>query len=356
MAHDLGGLDLDQLNAWMHQRNLSGGWMRVKTAGQNPAPSASAQPAALAAPRSNGVVKWADLYPALLRGGELVPLPYGPMEMRTAGGRAPEGLTLPISMSAQILMPGERTRAHRNSKNETRLVVEAPEGARFVCDGEAFPMERGDVVISPTWTTHDHENAGDAPAVWVEAFDWGYSSTGVELNERYLKESPYQKIDKGEGFGLRALGRVGPIRRQPPTPRPAVRYPWAETKAALDAMLDAEVEPDPYDGIQLMFRSPVDGGPTLPTMAWHVQLLTGHRKTGTHRHNSTTWYHVFHGEGSTMVEGNTLEWTQGDIFAVPPWSWHHHENHLAENAILFSVDDWPARLALGFYSEEEFPI
>jgi gentisate 1,2-dioxygenase len=331
---------------WMREHSLSGGWMRVTSARQPSAPPVPTD-------RRSGahVVRWADLYPALLRGGELVPLPYGPMEMRTAGGQPPVGLKLPITMGAQILMPGERTRAHRNSKNETRLVVDAPAGASFVCDGEAFPMERGDVVISPTWTVHDHWNDGAAPAVWIEAFDWGYSGTGVELNERYAKEDPYQKIEKRESFGLRTLGHVGPILRQPLHPRPPVRYPWAETRATLDAMVEAELE-DPFDGIHAMFKSPVDGGPTCPTMAWHVQLLTGHRTTGTHRHNSTTWYHVFEGEGATEVDGETLEWTQGDIFVVPPWTWHHHRNHRGDNAILFSVDDWPARTALGFYSEE----
>jgi gentisate 1,2-dioxygenase len=358
MAHDLAGLDLDQLNAWMRQRNLSGGWMRVGSNGQQGAPPPTGVHPSVQAPSKSGahVVRWADLYPALLRGGELVPLPYGPMEMRTAGGRAPEGLKLPISMGAQILMPGERTRAHRNSKNETRLVVDAPEGAQFVCDGEAYPMQRGDVVISPTWTVHDHYNSGDRPAVWIEAFDWGYSGTGVELNERYSKEDPYQKIEKVDGFSVRTLGRVGPILRQPVAPRPPVRYPWAETRAALDAMVEAEIEEDPYEGIHLMFKSPVDGGPTLPTMAWHVQLLTAHRKTGVHRHNSTTYYHVFQGEGATVVDGDTLEWTEGDIFAVPPWTWHSHENHVSEDAILFSADDWPARTGLGFYSEERAPL
>jgi gentisate 1,2-dioxygenase len=352
MADDLEGLDLEQLNTWMREHHLSGGWMRVS----GNAPQASAEQAAPAPKRTGAhVVKWADLYPALRRGGDLVPLPYGPMEMRTAGGHGPESLKLPISMGAQILMPGERTRAHKNSKNETRLVVEAPEGAFFVCDGEAFPMQRGDVVISPTWTDHDHWNNGATPAVWVESFDWGYSGTGAELNDRYPKEDPYQKLQKRERPGLRTLGRVGPILRKPVDPRPPVRYPWGETQAALAAMVEAEIE-DPYEGIHLMFKSPVDGGPTLPTIAWQVQVLTGHRTTAAHRHNSTTWYHVFEGEGSTVVDGETLEWTQGDIFVVPPWCWHHHQNHLSADAILFSVDDWPARTALGFYSEEKAPL
>ena len=50
-----------------------------------------------------------------------------------------------------------------------------------------------------------------------------------------------------------------------------------------------------------MFSSPVDGGSTLPTMAWQVQLLDRDLKTRSHRHNSTSYYHVFEGEGCTVI-------------------------------------------------------
>lgn len=357
MATDLSGLNLDELDQWMTGHHLSGAWMRVARGGAT-APQGSGSQRAAPAQGSSGayVVKWAELYPALLRGGELVPLPYGPMEMRTAGGRLPGGPTRPISMNAQILMPGERTRAHRNMKNETRLVLEAPPEAAFVCDGEAFPMRRGDLVISPTWTNHDHYNPGTTPAVWIDSYDVGYSSTGVELNERYSVDDPYQRIIRPDSYGSRTLGHLGPRQGRYSFPRPPVRYPWTETVAALAALREYEVEEEPYEGFSLMFRSPVDGGPTLPTIAWHVQLLTARRKTAAHRHNSTAFYHVFQGEGTTVVDGETLEWSQGDIFLVPPWTWHHHENRSAEDVILFSVDDWPARSALGFYMEEKAPL
>jgi len=45
-------------------------------------------------------------------------------------------------------------------RSETRLVVEAPKDAVSVCEHEAFPMERGDVVITPSWTFHNHFNQG----------------------------------------------------------------------------------------------------------------------------------------------------------------------------------------------------
>jgi gentisate 1,2-dioxygenase len=48
-----------------------------------------------------------------------------------------------------------------------------------------------------------------------------------------------------------------------------------------------------------------------------------------------------------------LEYGKGDIFAVPAWKWHHHENTNNDDTILFSIDDWPAMKKLGFYMKEE---
>ena len=147
--------------------------------------------------------------------GRLVPAgPQGMTEMRSVTGIG--GPRRSISMNAQILMPGERTRAHRNMKNETRLVWEAPPGATFVCDGEAFPMQRG-IVVSPTWTFHDHYNGGDTPAIWVDGYDNGYATlgeAGKALNERYPVDAPYLRPD---GYGLRTMGHVRPWSEEPCT-------------------------------------------------------------------------------------------------------------------------------------------
>jgi gentisate 1,2-dioxygenase len=103
----------------------------------------------------------------------------------------------------------------------------------------------------------------------------------------------------------------------------------------------------------IMLASPVDGGPTLPTIAWQAQLLTRDKKTLPHRHNSTTFYFAFEGEGTVVIETERLRYGQGDIFAVPAWTWHHHENTNDDDTILFSIDDWPAMRKLGFYMKEE---
>jgi len=54
----------------------------------------------------------------------------------------------------------------------------------------------------------------------------------------------------------------------------------------------------------------------------------------------------------TFIGEQMLEWREGGIFTVPLWSWHRHENGTAGEAVLFSINDRPAKAALGLYWEE----
>jgi gentisate 1,2-dioxygenase len=294
--------------------------------------------------------KWEGIYRGLMRSGEIVTVgPDGMTGMRSVVGI--EARKFPIWMNAQILMPGERTQAHRNLRSETRLVCQAPKDAVFVCDYEAYPMERGDVVISPPWTFHDHWNRDTTPAIWVDGYDNGYNPN-VNVDERMPRDRPYEEIRKPADYGQRTLGLARRIDNDRPFPLPPVRYRWADTYQALTALKE-NGESDPWDGVLVMLASPVDGGPTLPTIAWQAQLLSPTVKTLPHRHNSTTFYFAFEGDGALVIEGERLEYRQGDIFAVPAWKWHYHENCSAADTILFSIDDWPAMKKLGFYLKEE---
>ena len=154
-----------------------------------------------AAPRQGNTAahwKWDGIYRGLMRSGEIVTVgPNGMTGMRSVVGI--EARKFPIWMNAQILMPGERTQAHRNLRSETRLVCQAPKDAVFVCEYEAYPMERGDVVISPAWTFHDHWNKDTTPAIWIDGYDNGYNPN-VNINERMPNDEPYEEIKKPTGL------------------------------------------------------------------------------------------------------------------------------------------------------------
>jgi gentisate 1,2-dioxygenase len=295
--------------------------------------------------------RWEGIEAALFQSGKIVTVGPGAMAgMRTIAGV--EAYNTHMWMDYQILMPGERTKAHRTMRSETRLVWQAPKGAQFVVEYEAYPMLRGDVVITPPWTFHDHFNEGDEPAIWIDAFDNGYNR-GANISESLPNGANYQEITKPQGYTRNTLGHARAVLDEPPFPLPPMRYPWADTEAALRTLKESELAEDPYDGLLLMFASPVDEGPTLPTISWQVQQLGPRQKTLTHRHNSTTYYNVFDGEGVTEIEGERIEWQKGDLFAIPAWKWHSHENASTRDTVLFAIDDWPAMKKLGFYRKEE---
>jgi len=75
--------------------------------------------------------------------------------------------------------------------------------------------------------------------------------------------------------------------------------------------------------------------------------------TKTHRHNCSTIYHAFRGNGMTIINGQKFEWEQGHCLVVPLWSWHSHQNRVKDReAILFSMSDLPLMEALKLYREE----
>jgi gentisate 1,2-dioxygenase len=115
---------------------------------------------------------------------------------------------------------------------------------------------------------------------------------------------------------------------------------------------ESEEDPDPFDGYHVMYSHPTNGGPAFPTLSAELQLLPPKFRTKSHRHNSKGSYFVLRGEGATLVNGERLEWSQGDILAIPGWAWHQHENRLDQDAVLYYVTDQPTMAAWGFYREE----
>jgi 1-hydroxy-2-naphthoate dioxygenase len=143
---------------------------------------------------------------------------------------------------------------------------------------------------------------------------------------------------------------VRPVWEQPKQLHVPHRYAWADVEPTLLSM-ESE-DGSPYDGIVLEYVNPITGGSTMPTITCWIQMLRPGERTKPHRHTSSGMYHVVRGAGATVIDGQTLEWTDRDCFAIPSWGEHHFENRSAtEPAILFSVHDIPAMEALGLYHE-----
>src|SRR5216117_793496 len=79
-------------------------------------------------------------------------------------------ITQSLYAGLQLILPGEVAPAHHHSQSALRLVLDG-EGAYTAVDGERITMHRGDFIITPAHTWHDHGNPGASPVIWLDGLD-----------------------------------------------------------------------------------------------------------------------------------------------------------------------------------------
>jgi gentisate 1,2-dioxygenase len=329
-------MKLTELDQELERKNLAGFWKtRVP----------------LHSPESPYLWKWDDVREALMKAKDTIGIEMAERRaIRLVNPHSPtKAASRTLHFTFSIVNPGEVARAHRHNMAAIRFIVQG-KGACTTVEGERFPMEEGDLILTPNWTWHDHFNGSDKPIIWLDGLDGPLiQSLNVLFFELYEKEA--QPLTRREGESLQRLGFArAPGKRGDERHGFPFRYAWKETYESLKAIGDKEA--DPYDGILLRYINPATGGFTFPTMSCEVQLLKAGKTTERHRHTSTVLYHVFQGRGRTYVGEGCMEWEKGDSFVIPLWQWHHHENHSGEEAILFSINDRPIMEVLGLYREE----
>jgi gentisate 1,2-dioxygenase len=278
------------------------------------------------------VWRWRDIEPLVRRSPEfmapgrgaerrIVRLDNPGVPERTAGHT--------ISVAVQYLLPGEVAPAHRHTPNAIRFMLHG-EGAFTTIEGDRFAMRRGDLVVTPSMTWHDHGNDGAEPVMWTDALD----SPVVRYLEN-LAMDPYE--------GEQQRVRTGPPARH-------LHFPFDTAYAALLAL--AAGPADPFDDVIMEYRDPATGRSVVPALGCYLQLLRPGVRTRAHRETSSAVYHVVAGAGVTEIDSVRHEWGEGDFFAVPPRALHAHANRGAAPALLYSVQDVPLLRALGFYRME----
>jgi gentisate 1,2-dioxygenase len=70
----------------------------------------------------------------------------------------------------QLVMPNEVAPAHRHTAFAMRFIIEGNGGFTAV-HGRRIKMQRGDVILTPTWNWHDHGKDGSGPMIWLDGLD-----------------------------------------------------------------------------------------------------------------------------------------------------------------------------------------
>jgi len=269
--------------------------------------------------------------------------------LENPGLRGQSSITQSLYAGLQLILPGEIAPAHRHTQSALRLVLDG-EGAYTSVDGERTTMTRGDFIITPAWTWHDHGNPSDQPVVWLDGLDIpvvrfldaGFAEKGNET---------VQQTHRQEGESLARYGaNMVPLDYQPqPTePTRVFVYPFARTRAALHGI--AHSAPDTHHGMKLRYVNPATGTAPMPTIAAFAQLLPAGFESRPYRCTDGTVYVCLEGNGEVHVEGTTWRFEENDIWVVP--SWHSLRIRAQQCALLFSFSDRPIHQSLGLWREQ----
>jgi gentisate 1,2-dioxygenase len=113
-------------------------------------------------------------------------------------------------------MPNETAPAHRHTAFACRFIIEGQGGFTAV-HGRRIRMQRGDLILTPTWNWHDHGKDGSGPMIWLDTLDLpNFVHFPVHFVEHFSQPRyPAEDVDSA----------ASPI-----------VFPWAKMKAALDGI------------------------------------------------------------------------------------------------------------------------
>ena len=237
-----------------------------------------------------------------------------------------------INCGIQILMPGETAPPHRHSPNALRISLEG-NGGETAVNGVSYEMRRGDVILTPSWTSHAHAHRADGRVVWIDFLD-----------VPFFRNMDQIFFEPGGGTGTPSSGLIG---ARHTGPLPVARFPWDDVSARLtpsrgDATGTAEYE----------YVDPVIGDAALSTLDCRAFRLSKVASCRIAASSANAVCLVLEGAGETTVGGEVIAWERNDLFTLPQWLAVEHRA-TTENAAFICVSDRPLLRRLGLFQERE---
>ena len=312
--------------------------------------------------------RWAEIAPYLGRIAEIAqsanvsPIEFAERQQFLLtnpglGGRLQVTSTMRCAVS--IYNPGDVAPVHIHTPNASRMIL-SEKGGYTTIEGERCEAARGDLILTPNGTWHDHGNDGSEPVVWIDVLDFPLMEflDCVWLDEAYPGGThgnsraqpvtlPSSYSHKLYGQGGLVPGFVGHRRGFGQDTSPLFHYRGADVREALAGL--RQEAGDPYEAVTLRFVNPATGASVFPTLDYRAQLLRPGEATRFKRETASTLYVVIEGRGVTEIAGRKLDWQANDIFVVPSFTWRRHLNKGETDAVLYAVSDAPLIEKIGQY-------
>jgi gentisate 1,2-dioxygenase len=306
--------------------------------------------------------RWKTLRELAERSGELIGISRGG-DRRVISLSHPDLGGLPFAThtlwgAVQFLRGGELAPAHRHTPAALRFVLEGS-GVWTLVNGDPLHMAPGDLVLTPSWTWHEHHNPGTEPMIWFDGLDLplvrNLDAVFFEPGGEELSRYEPARVSRSENLysvpGLLPASEVTASVTDPASGRSSrlLAYRWAATDAALSRLIEASGGRE----ARIRYADPESGRDIMPTLRAELyRVLAGHRTQTVRAAGSGVWV-VYRGSGATVIDGRRYHWTAGDMFVTPSWAAVDHE--AADDADLFLLSDGVVLDALGLGRTQELP-
>jgi gentisate 1,2-dioxygenase len=312
--------------------------------------------------------RWREIAPYLdriaeiARGADVSPIEFAERQQFLLtnpglGGRLQVTSTMRCAVS--IYNPADIAPVHIHTPNASRTIL-SDKGGYTTIEGERCEAARGDLILTPNGTWHDHGNDGSEPVVWVDVLDFPLMEflDCVWLDEAFPGKvqgnSRAQAVTFPGAYSHRLYGQGGLVPRFAAHERgfgrgttPMFHYRGSDVREAFDGL--RREAGDPYEGVGLRFVNPATGASLFPTLDYAAQLLRPGEATRFKRETASTIYIAIDGEGSSEIAGQRFDWQANDIFVVPGFAWRRHINSGDRDAVLYTVSDAPLVEKIGQY-------
>src|SRR6267142_929893 len=240
------------------------------------------------------------LRPLLLTAGELTPIEKAERRVLVLAnpGHGLERMQASAAMylGMQLLLPGEWAPAHRHTPNAVRMIVEG-EGAYTTVDGER------------------------------------------------------QKVKPGRGD--RAYARAGmvptPVFQRAASAYPMLRYPWANTRAALEGLA---AESSAENAIQVTYVNPETGADVQNILAYRALMLRPGETLRLPARSPAAVFHLIQGAAEVRIGEQSFGLDESDTCCAPGYAAVTLSNRSsASPAFFFVADETPLHQKLGVYEQ-----
>jgi gentisate 1,2-dioxygenase len=261
-------------------------------------------------------------------------------------------ITHSLYAGIQLVMPGEVAPQHRHTQAALRFILEG-KGATTTVDGERFEMYPGDMILTPSWQWHDHQNETEEPIVWLDGLDIplvGFIDASFAQNSNRKEQEVTRDKETSQtmyGANLLPIDDV-PISRS----SPLMRYPYDSARATLERM-KSSTPLDPCHGIRMRYAHPRTGDWAMPTIGPAIQLVPKGVVTEPYRATDGTIFSVAEGRGTARIGTTEFALSPRDVFVCPSWAWRSFRAD--DDLVLFHFSDRPVQEKLGLWREERTP-